>query len=50
MSDAQPLDPTDPLRLGAYRVTGRLGSGGQGWELLWALSMFIGFYQVSSAW
>jgi serine/threonine protein kinase len=30
MPDAQPLEPTDPARLGAYRLTGRLGSGGQG--------------------
>ena len=30
MPDVQPLEPTDPLRLGPYRVTGRIGSGGQG--------------------
>jgi len=30
MPDAQPLEPTDPTRLGPYRVTGRIGSGGQG--------------------
>jgi len=30
MPDAQPLEPADPPRLGPYRVTGRIGSGGQG--------------------
>jgi predicted Ser/Thr protein kinase len=25
----QPLEPTDPLQLGSYRLTGRLGQGGQ---------------------
>src|SRR5690606_22236893 len=30
MPDAQPLDPADPTRLGPYRLTGRIGSGGQG--------------------
>jgi len=30
MPDAQPLEPTDPARLGPYRLTGRIGSGGQG--------------------
>jgi hypothetical protein len=26
---AQPLDPIDPVQLGRYRLTGRLGQGGQ---------------------
>jgi hypothetical protein len=30
MPDAAPLEPGDPERLGAYELTGRLGSGGQG--------------------
>ncbi len=30
MPDASPLEPADPARLGAYRLTGRIGSGGQG--------------------
>ncbi|GAA2168901.1 serine/threonine protein kinase [Actinomadura napierensis] len=30
MPDLQSLEPTDPQRLGGYRLTGRLGEGGQG--------------------
>lgn len=30
MPDTAPLEPGDPERLGAYELTGRLGSGGQG--------------------
>ncbi|MFD0688274.1 serine/threonine protein kinase [Actinomadura fibrosa] len=30
MPDVQPLEPTDPERLGAYQIVGRLGEGGQG--------------------
>ncbi|GAA3508268.1 putative Ser/Thr protein kinase [Streptosporangium album] len=30
MPDAQPLEPGDPVRLGAHRITGRIGEGGQG--------------------
>ncbi|WP_328601037.1 serine/threonine-protein kinase [Actinomadura physcomitrii] len=30
MPDLQPLEPTDPPRLGGYRITGRIGEGGQG--------------------
>ncbi|WP_433338438.1 protein kinase domain-containing protein [Spirillospora sp. CA-294931] len=30
MPQAQPLQPRDPRTLGAYELTGRLGSGGQG--------------------
>ncbi|QKG25558.1 serine/threonine-protein kinase [Actinomadura verrucosospora] len=30
MPDLHPLEPTDPQRLGGYRVTGRIGEGGQG--------------------
>src|SRR4051812_29361709 len=30
MPEAQPLEPDDPGRLGAYRVIGRIGEGGQG--------------------
>ena len=30
MSDVSPLRPEDPRRLGDYRLTGRLGVGGQG--------------------
>ncbi|MEW2359544.1 serine/threonine-protein kinase, partial [Spirillospora sp. NPDC029432] len=30
MPEAQPLQPQDPRRLGAYGLVGRLGSGGQG--------------------
>ncbi|GLZ09324.1 hypothetical protein Acsp03_67900 [Actinomadura sp. NBRC 104412] len=30
MPEAQPLQPEDPRRLGAYELVGRLGSGGQG--------------------
>ena len=30
MPEAQPLQPQDPRRLGAYELVGRLGSGGQG--------------------
>ncbi|MDL4819008.1 serine/threonine-protein kinase [Actinomadura opuntiae] len=30
MPDLQPLEPTDPRRLGGYRITGRIGEGGQG--------------------
>ncbi|MGI5158356.1 serine/threonine protein kinase [Microbispora sp. CA-102843] len=26
----QPLEPSDPARLGSYRITGRIGEGGQG--------------------
>ncbi|MEN3539610.1 serine/threonine-protein kinase [Microbispora sp. ZYX-F-249] len=26
----QPLEPSDPVRLGSYRITGRIGEGGQG--------------------
>ncbi|MBE3015638.1 protein kinase [Microbispora sp. NEAU-D428] len=26
----QPLEPSDPVRLGSYRITGRMGEGGQG--------------------
>ncbi|RCG27371.1 serine/threonine protein kinase [Sphaerisporangium album] len=29
MPDAQPLEPDDPAHLGAYRVIGRIGEGGQ---------------------
>jgi serine/threonine protein kinase len=34
MPQARPLDPTDPERLGDYRIAGRLGQGGQGVVLL----------------
>ncbi|SNS01555.1 Serine/threonine protein kinase [Streptosporangium subroseum] len=30
MPDAQPLEPSDPVRLGAHRIIGRIGEGGQG--------------------
>ncbi|MEU9022536.1 protein kinase [Actinomadura sp. NPDC048394] len=30
MPDLHPLEPTDPPRLGGYRITGRIGEGGQG--------------------
>ncbi|WP_214412208.1 protein kinase domain-containing protein [Sphaerisporangium fuscum] len=30
MPQAQPLETGDPARLGAYRITGRIGEGGQG--------------------
>ncbi|MFI0353644.1 protein kinase [Actinomadura sp. 9N407] len=30
MPEAQPLQPQDPRRLGAYELVGRLGAGGQG--------------------
>ncbi|HEU5026437.1 MAG TPA: serine/threonine-protein kinase [Spirillospora sp.] len=30
MPDLLPLEPTDPRRLGGYRITGRIGEGGQG--------------------
>ncbi|MEO3788331.1 protein kinase [Actinocorallia sp. B10E7] len=30
MPDVQPLQPEDPEAIGAYRLTGRLGQGGQG--------------------
>ncbi|WP_433245387.1 protein kinase domain-containing protein [Streptosporangium sp. CA-135522] len=30
MRQIQPLQPSDPVRLGRFRLTGRLGSGGQG--------------------
>jgi len=30
MAGAEPLAPGDPQRIGAYRLTGRLGEGGQG--------------------
>ncbi|MFF0522060.1 serine/threonine-protein kinase [Actinomadura nitritigenes] len=30
MPDLAPLEPTDPRRLGGYRITGRIGEGGQG--------------------
>lgn len=30
MPDLHPLEPTDPRRLGGYRITGRIGEGGQG--------------------
>ncbi|MFB4318569.1 serine/threonine-protein kinase [Actinomadura sp. 21ATH] len=36
MPEAQPLQPQDPRRLGAYELVGRLGSGGQGTVFLGA--------------
>ena len=30
MPEAEPLRPGDPVRLGSYRLLGRLGEGGQG--------------------
>ncbi len=30
MPDVQPLEPSDPVRLGAFRIVGRIGEGGQG--------------------
>lgn len=30
MPDAQPLEPSDPVRLGAHRIIERIGEGGQG--------------------
>jgi MFS family permease/predicted Ser/Thr protein kinase len=30
MTDPLPLQPSDPVRIGAYALTGRLGEGGQG--------------------